>query len=62
MLNKVFNKVFGSRNDRQLKRLNVIVDKINAFESAFEALSDDELRQKTEIGRASCRERGSPPV
>jgi len=48
MLNKVFNKVFGSRNDRQLKKLNGIVDKINAFEPAFEALSDDELRQKTD--------------
>jgi len=48
MLNKVFNKVFGSRNDRQLKKLNAIVDKINAFEPAFEALSDDELRLKTD--------------
>jgi len=48
MLNKVFNKVFGSRNDRQLKKLNAIVDKINSFEPAFEALSDDELRQKTD--------------
>jgi len=48
MLNKVFNKVFGSRNDRQLKKLNVIVDKINSFEPAFEALSDEELRHKTD--------------
>jgi len=48
MLNKVFNKVFGSRNDRQLKKLNAIVDKINAFEPAFEALSDEALRQKTD--------------
>jgi len=48
MLNKVFNKVFGSRNDRQLKKLNGLVDKINAFEPAFEALSDEALRQKTD--------------
>ncbi|MBL1260869.1 MAG: preprotein translocase subunit SecA [Thiotrichaceae bacterium] len=48
MLNKVFNKVFGSRNDRQLKKLNGLVDKINSFEPAFEALSDEELRQKTD--------------
>ncbi len=48
MLNKVFSKVFGSRNDRQLKKLNVIVDKINGFEASFEALSDDELRLKTD--------------
>ncbi len=48
MLNKVFNKVFGSRNDRQLKKLNGLVDKINGFEPAFEALSDEALRQKTD--------------
>jgi len=48
MLNKVFNKVFGSRNDRQLKKLNVVVDKINELEPTFEALSDDELRHKTD--------------
>ncbi len=56
MLNKVFGKVFGSRNDRQLKKLNVIVDKINALESSFEALSDDELRQKTDEFRQRYRE------
>ncbi len=48
MLNKVFGKVFGSRNDRQLKKLHATVEKINALEAPFEALSDDELRQKTE--------------
>lgn len=52
MLNKVFNKVFGSRNDRQVKKLNVVVDKINALESSFEACSDDELRHQTDLFRA----------
>ncbi len=56
MLNKVFGKVFGSRNDRQLKKLNVIVDKINALESSFEALSDGELSQKTDEFRQRYRD------
>ncbi|MBT7349556.1 preprotein translocase subunit SecA [candidate division WWE3 bacterium] len=42
----MFGKLFDS-NERQLKSLNPIVDKINGFEEALEKLSDDELRQKT---------------
>src|SRR5262245_31550850 len=40
-------KVFGSSNDRELKRLRPLVGKVNEFEEALTALSDEELRQKT---------------
>ncbi|WP_386694735.1 preprotein translocase subunit SecA [Lonepinella sp. MS14435] len=47
MLSTIATKIFGSRNERVLRRLNKQVKKINALEPAFEALSDDELRSKT---------------
>ena len=47
MFGKLLTKIFGSRNDRTLKTLGKIVTKINALESDFEKLSDDELKAKT---------------
>ncbi|MDP5146466.1 preprotein translocase subunit SecA [Shewanella sp. ULN5] len=47
MLGKLLTKVFGSRNDRTLKGLGKVVDKINALEADYEKLSDEELKQKT---------------
>ncbi|MDH3325798.1 MAG: preprotein translocase subunit SecA [Gammaproteobacteria bacterium] len=47
MFNKVLSKVFGSRNQRELKRLNKRVIEINSFEAAISELSDDALRAKT---------------
>jgi preprotein translocase subunit SecA len=40
-------KMFGSRNDRLLKQLSKEVTKINALEPIFEALSDEEIKAKT---------------
>ena len=55
MLPKLLTSIFGSRNDRLLKQYRQVVPKVNALEAAFEALSDDELRAKTEEfrGRAA---------
>src|SRR5690554_5340373 len=47
MLGSLFRKLFGSRNDRILKGLQKKVALINALEPQFEALSDEELKQKT---------------
>ena len=43
----MLTKIFGSKNQREIKKLSKIVDKINAFEAAVQALSDDELKAKT---------------
>lgn len=43
----VLNKVFDL-NKRELKRLEKIADKVEALESTMEALTDDELRGKTD--------------
>jgi preprotein translocase subunit SecA len=48
MLPKLLTSIFGSRNDRLLKQYRHVVQKVNAFEPAFEQLSDTELRAKTE--------------
>lgn len=46
MLN-ILKKVFGTRNDRELKRLSKIVQKINEFEVQLEPLTDEALAAKT---------------
>ncbi|MGD2136822.1 MAG: preprotein translocase subunit SecA [Gammaproteobacteria bacterium] len=43
----IFRKVFGSRNDRQLKRMSRVVRQVNDLEPDFKALTDDALRAKT---------------
>lgn len=48
MLSKLFTSIFGSSNDRTLKRLRKVVAKINKLEPSFEQLSDAELQGKTE--------------
>ncbi len=47
MLTKLMTKVFGSRNDRTLRRLRKEVEKVNRLEPEFEKLNDDELKAKT---------------
>ncbi len=48
MLSTLFRKFFGSRNDRLVKQYGQTVKEINALEPAMQALSDDELRAKTD--------------
>ncbi|MGA0839099.1 MAG: preprotein translocase subunit SecA [Pseudomonadales bacterium] len=40
-------KLFGSKNDRELRRMRRLVDAVNALESRFQALSDEALRETT---------------
>jgi preprotein translocase subunit SecA len=47
MVGQLLAKVFGTQNDRDIKRLRPLVDRVNAFESEIQARSDDELRAKT---------------
>ncbi len=48
MFGNALTKVFGSRNQRLLKKMNKTVDQINALEEDFEALDDQTLMAKTE--------------
>ena len=47
MINSLLTRVFGSRNERQLRQLNRIVAKVNALEPEIETLSDEQLKAKT---------------
>ena len=48
MATNFLTKIFGSRNDRLLKKYRHTVTKINALEAGYEKLSDEALRGKTE--------------
>ncbi|MBV7388003.1 preprotein translocase subunit SecA [Pasteurellaceae bacterium TAE3-ERU1] len=52
MLRTIATKLFGSRNDRVLRRLGKIVKQINQLEDDYAALSDEQLRAKTDEFKA----------
>ncbi|MBO0859146.1 MAG: preprotein translocase subunit SecA [Chloracidobacterium sp.] len=56
-IEKTLTKVFGSANERLLKKLWPIVARINALEPEIKRLSDDELRAKTEEFKARIARR-----
>ncbi|HEY0265074.1 MAG TPA: preprotein translocase subunit SecA [Granulicella sp.] len=47
MLNSVIAKVFGTSNERAVKRLLPTIEQINSLESSLQSLSDEQLRDKT---------------
>ncbi|MBH0063953.1 preprotein translocase subunit SecA [Psychrobacter sp. SZ93C1] len=47
MLSKIIGSVVGTKNERELKRMRKVVSKINAREAEIQALSDEQLQQKT---------------
>ena len=47
MIGNILSKVFGSKNDRQIKKMRKTVQQINSFEEAYKALSDEALQAKT---------------
>lgn len=59
MIEKVFNtisKVFGSKSEKDLKKIWPIVDEIKEYEDEMKALSDDQLKAKTEEFKKEIRE------
>ena len=57
MINTLLGKVFGTKNEREVKRLQPRVAAINALEPEMQKLSDDQLRAKTAEFRARIQER-----
>jgi preprotein translocase subunit SecA len=57
LINAVIAKVFGTKNERELKRLMPQVEAINALEPQIQKLTDAELRAKTEEFRGRIQER-----
>ena len=51
MLGAILKKIVGTKNDRELKRLSVLLDEVNHFEKEMIGLSDAELQAKTSYFR-----------
>ena len=52
MLGRVVSGIFGTKNDRELKRMRKVVDAINALEAGIKGLDDEALRGRTADMRA----------
>ncbi len=48
MVSNLLTKVFGSKNERELKKIQPVVEKINALEPRIQAMSDEELKAQTQ--------------
>jgi len=57
LINALVAKVFGTKNEREIKRLMPRVEAINALEPATRALTDEQLRAKTDAFRQRIQER-----
>ena len=57
LINTLLGKVFGTKNERELKRLMPQVEAINALEPQIKQLSDEQLRAKTDEFRKRIQER-----
>ena len=57
MINTLLGKVFGTKNEREIKRLQPRVEAINALEPEIQKLTDDQLRAKTDQFRTRVQDR-----
>ncbi len=51
MTSNLLSKVFGTKHDREMKKIQPLVDKINGLENEMKSLSDDQLKAKTPFFR-----------
>ncbi|QDK36316.1 preprotein translocase subunit SecA [Bdellovibrio sp. NC01] len=47
MVTQILTKIFGTKHDREMKKIQPLVDQINALEPGMKALSDEQLKAKT---------------
>ena len=47
MITNILKKIIGTKNERELKRIQPLVEKANSFEEEYMALSDEQLKAKT---------------
>ncbi len=60
MIKKVFTGVFGTRHEREMKRLRPVLEAIHRHEEALRDLPDDAIRGQTEVFRARIAEAVGP--
>ncbi len=49
MITNFLTKIFGSKNERELKKIQPIVEKVNVLEPQIQAMSDEKLKAQTEL-------------
>jgi preprotein translocase subunit SecA len=57
LIGKLAAKIFGTSNEREIKRIRPLVEKINGLEPQMQQLTDEQLRAKTDEFRGRIRER-----
>jgi preprotein translocase subunit SecA len=57
LIGKALAKVFGTSNEREIKRMRPLIDQINALEPELKQLTDEQLRGKTAEFRARIKDR-----
>jgi preprotein translocase subunit SecA len=57
LFNKVASAIFGTSNEREIKRIQPLVGQVNVLEPAMKKLTDEQLRAKTEEFRQRIRDR-----
>ncbi len=57
MINKAIAKIFGTSNEREIKRITPLMERISVLEPEMKQLTDEQLRAKTEEFRQRIRER-----
>ena len=53
----ILDKIFGTKNEREIKRMQPVVEQISALEPQMKALTDDQLRAQTEEFRRRIKDR-----
>ena len=54
---KIFEKIFGSKHDKDIKKIYPLVDRINEIYSTLASLSDDELRAKSKALKSGLQQK-----
>lgn len=57
MINKILTKIFGSKQEKDIKRLKPLVEEINQYFEEYESLSDEELKEKTNEFKTLIKQR-----
>ena len=57
MIGKALAKVFGTSNEREIKRMRPLMEQVNALEEQLKQLTDEQLRARTAEFRARIKER-----
>ena len=60
MFRKILKAIFGDPNEKELKKLQPLVDEINELEPEFTSLTDEQLKAKTTEFRAALQEGDTP--